>query len=366
MSRATYFSNLAAFYKRRPFVSLLAGCGGLGLGTAAYWAPLYYADYWKPPILNPSSFTPYTLIYKHRVSATSSIFTLRPVPPSDRAAAQLRQAWDKSATLWSVQAKQPQLQIGREYTPLPPSRVLEYRDASGGEGDNDADIHLLIRKEKKGEMTTYLHGLPMQATVHLRGPYQDVKIPPHVDEVLFLAGGTGISPALQVAHILSRREGTKMHILWANRRREECLGGMSDAFVEEKTTGLLSGLRNVLGMAEAKIDRAMPMEHEKGTMVRVVQEMQKSAPPHAVDVQYFIDEEDTFIGQRHIKKILKHTNAVAPDAQPGAKLILVSGPDGFVDYWAGKKRFQSGQETQGPLGGILGEMDLNGWKVWKV
>jgi homoaconitate hydratase len=261
-----------------------------------------------------------------------------------------------------VQAKQPHLQIGREYTPLPPSPSLARSDA----GEHDADIHLLIRKEKKGEMTTYLHGLPMEATVHLRGPYLDVNIPKHVDEVLLLAGGTGISPALQVAQIMSKREGARIHILWANRRREECLGGVSDVVVNIKTEGLLYTLKKWVGAAESRAEEMVPGHQEKGLMVRVVEDLKARAPHNSLDVQYFVDEEDTFIGQRHVNAILKQTREVSPDVKSGAKLILVSGPDGFLDYWAGKKRFQSGREVQGPLGGVLGELDLNGWKVWKI
>src|ERR1700710_1476328 len=125
-----YFAQLFSFYKQRPFTTVVTGCGGLALGTAGYWGPLYYAEYQqsKQQALNSSSFTPYTLIDKHRISATSSIFTLRP-PPSERAAAQLHDVWENGSTLWSVQAKQPHLQIGREYTPLPPSPSLARPDA---------------------------------------------------------------------------------------------------------------------------------------------------------------------------------------------------------------------------------------------
>ena len=40
--------------------------------------------------------------------------------------------------------------------------------------------------------------------------------------------------------------------------------------------------------------------------------------------------------------------------------------DGFIEYWAGRKLWVDGREVQGPLGGVLGKMDLKGWSVVKL
>jgi len=126
-------------------------------------------------------------------------------------------------------------------------------------------------------------------------------------------------------------------------------------------------------------------EAEKGLIVRILEEMSSKASPGAFAVEYFVDEDDTFIKHGDIRRILTRAQAkavVEADQQAklqqqlgkvevtqqtrGAKLILVSGPEGFVDYWAGRKRLEDGKEVQGPLGGALGEMDLKGWKAWKL
>jgi len=89
-------------------------------------------------------------------------------------------------------------------------------------------------------------------------------------------------------------------------------------------------------------------------------------PKGSFDVRYFVDEEDTFIGQKEVQRILGSQSA-GSEAKNGGKLIIISGPDGFVDYWAGKKRVaKDGMEIQGPLAGRLAQLDLNGWKVWKL
>jgi ferredoxin-NADP reductase len=407
----SYFPSLYASLRYRPIISIIACASALGTG---YYAPLYYDNYKRrsQPTLNSQTFTPFTLIAKHKVSASSSIFVLRP-PPNNDATQQLATVWDADS-LWSVQAKQPQLQIGREYTPIPPTDVLSGQSLTG---DGSADIHLLIRREKNGEMTTYLHGLqPPTATVHLRGPYQDVKLPQHVDEVLFIAGGTGISPALQVAHIMSRRPGAKVTILWANRRRDECVQApiSKDSVASSGRWWWGGSVKTVDTSSIQKKDQAhegAPHE-DKGLVVRIIEEMQARTPNGNLRVEYFIDEEDSFIKHTDVRKILSRSEADAsaaasiaskertnikpvpisgttsaaipsgsaiasaatresttslPQPKTGGKLILVSGPNGFVDYWAGRKRMSAdGKEIQGPLGGALGEMDLNGWKVWKL
>lgn len=257
-----------------------------------------------------------------------------------------------------MQAKQPQLQIGREYTPIPPSPVLEGEQVLK-EGGN-ADIHLLIRREKNGEMTTYLDALPLESRINLRGPFQDVKVPKEVDEILFLAGGTGISPALQVAHIMAKRPGAKVHILWANRRRDECVGAPIEV-IPSSPKGLTGYLSSTLGFSRAST--IQPSSQEKGLVVKVIEEMKSRSPEGQFEVQYFVDEDDSFIRSRELKRILASKPGTT---DTGAKLIMVSGPEGFVDYWAGSKRLEEGKEAQGPLGGRLAQIELNGWKVWKV
>jgi ferredoxin-NADP reductase len=355
-------ATLLSHLRRRPLLAALAGCG---TAATAYLAPDYIARRRAQPVLNTRTFTPYALVAKHRVSQTSSVFVLRPPGPAAGATPVLDGAW-AADTLWSVQAKQPQLQIGREYTPLPPAAraALGGGDGGGEYEDSAADLHLLIRKEMNGEMTTYLHGLPEQAEVELRGPFPDVRVPPGCDEILFIAGGTGISPALQAAHIMARR-GAKMHILWANRWREECVGGANERAAERQTSELRGWVARMWPASQVRDAAPQKAGAEKGIIVRVIDAMKAGVPEGALQVQYFVDEEDTFVRRSDVQRILA-ASAAADRSKPSTKLIMVSGPEGFIDYWAGRKRVDDTTERQGPLEGILGEMDLKGWNVWKL
>jgi len=56
----------------------------------------------------------------------------------------------------------------------------------------------------------------------------------------------------------------------------------------------------------------------------------------------------------------------------GADLVVVSGPDGFVTALAGSKKWEGGEERQGPVGGVLGRIRsrypslLREWLVLKL
>lgn len=307
--------------------------------------------------LNPHTFTPYTLVDKQPVSSTSAIFTLRnsngvPEPES------VKEVWKRS--LWSVQIKQPQLQIARAYTPLPPLKDGRRR----GE-DEPCDMRLLIRQEEGGEVSTYLHRLPEKSTIELRGPNIECELPHDIKEVIFLAGGTGIAPAMQVAQALGRRTGSAMHILWANRRREECIGGVSD-----ETEGLtavkdrMGWWKSFIGFNEPADPKPLEDDHNntKGILVKELDALKErsQAATRGLRVQYYVDDEKTFIQPTDITKRMSRSQ------EAGSKLIIVSGPDGFIEYWAGKKLWVNGREVQGPLGGQLGSMTLGEWKVLKL
>ena len=335
---------------------IIAICGGV----ASYGAYRWHSHPSETAHLNPTTFTPYTLVAKQPVSSTSSIFTLRPPggrssPPRAAAAAEAPQS---HSCIWSVQVKQPQLQIARSYTPLP-----SHSSGSGnGDGDGDGgDIRLLIRREARGEVSGYLHRLPLRATLEVRGPVEELRVPEAVADVLVLAGGTGIAPALQVADVLSRRSGARCTILWASRRREECVGGG-----RRVSQGLVSGWRSLFGLEENVVaEEEEVCCADKGVIVQELEALKKKAEGR-LQVKYFVDEEKTYIRPACIREHLKHSQSAQGVQEGGQKLILVSGPDGFIEHWAGKKVWVGGQEAQGPLGGVLRELDLKDWRVWKL
>ncbi|MCJ1483944.1 mitochondrial Homoaconitase [Schaereria dolodes] len=333
----------------------------------------YAASKNVPPstALSQCAFSPYVLRSKEPVSSTSSVFTLTPSAPADNHSSEI---WKRG--VWSVQIKQPQLQIARAYTPLPPSQL----NGEPFEETSEA-LRFLIRRDPKGEVSRYLHKLPERAEISLRGPNLELDLPERVDEVIFLAGGTGIAPALQVANVLfqerSNRPGDypKMHILWACRKREDCQGAVSDTLTPTKF--VLSRWK-FLFAANSETDLKATTPCSENLIVKEIL-AHKSHGHNHLRVDYFIDEEGTFIERNILKRSLfppsqDHPNQqISPPTPPleqadprKQRLIIVSGPEGFVEHFAGPKLWRNGKEEQGDLGGLLGELDLEGWNIWKL
>ena len=320
-------------------------------------------------VLNGNFFTPFLLESKDQVSPTSSIFNLLSVPPGQNTS-NIADAWRLG--VWSVQVMQPELQIARSYTPLPPN-----------EQSPAEQIRLVVRKEPQGEVSGFLHRLAPGTMVHLRGPHPEYLIPDEIEEVIFLAGGTGIAPALQVAHCLytvrktSTNNMPKMHILWANRRREDSFAGSKPAPMEKLRASIMAKVRAGFDFDRAEETPSKPKQitgeentkelSEKSLLIEEVESL-RTKHSDKINVDYFVDEENTFITEDIIQKYLL-TEHPTLDHQGGPvrkKLLIISGPDGFVSAFAGPKGMQKGKETQGPIGGILERIDRGAWEVWKL
>lgn len=387
---------------------LIIGFGGVAAGVAYQRFKSRNDDLDDAKFLNPQTFASYRLIEKQAVSSTSSIFTLRSANAFARNDdtshdQELRDVWRKC--IWSVQAKQPQLQIARSYTPLPPIEDLPTLAGDAASGDSQSaaphrspgDFRFLIRAEKNGEVSNYLHSLPHAAEVGLRGPFVELPLPSDLQDVIFIAGGTGIAPALQVAHILSRRPGARMHIFWGVRHKDECLGGQSDKSERLPTTA--SQRRTLsdwdpwskisrytafgLGQSEpAKLSKPLTAPADAEEKNLIVQELEAlkakfrtthkdgSTQSGLLTVEYFVDDENRFVKPRDVSKRMREISEQEEErgAASGTKLILISGPDGFIDLWAGKKSWVGGKEVQGPLGGYFANFGLKStnWKIWKL
>lgn len=343
------------------------GCTGL-------WA---YSSYGRKNregagTLNPASFTPFTLTNREAISESNVLLTLRG-PLSSRTStergggpnAAIQELWKQG--VWSVEIKQPQLMIARRYTPLPllsgkaddPPQISHESNQDSG-----SDITLLVRRAPQGEVSRYLHSLPLGAAAEVRGGYMEFRLPDDTDEVVFLAGGTGIAPALQIAHVLRQRGvQARMKLLWANRHSEECSGAI-DTRSNDRSWRDWFGLQ---GLPSENVP-----EQDPGTTNPIVRQLQtlsssthreypKASSGLTLSVKYFVDEQNSFIRLGDIKRAL-----TAESSPGGQKVIIISGPEGFIDYLAGPKRLVNGIETQGALGGLLSRTDTRGWEVWKL
>ena len=297
--------------------------------------------------------------------------------------------WQKG--VWAVEFKDPRLMVARCYTPLPPvvasssgvdttsrtesdevavipstkdniSTLPPAAKAENSIGDENmdsrnGDLRFLIRGGRRGEVSNYIANLQVGEWIELRGPRQQVdlieKNDAEVDgqtggEVLFLAGGTGIAPALQVAYAVLEgqnpskgqkevndagegevQERPKVTILWAVRRREECNHG---SVVEQLKT----------------------LERKHGPALRV---------------EYFVDEEKSFIDQKKLNAILSDgtRNVDVHGSSRGKGMVFVSGPEGFTRWLVGQTSVagEGKMRSSEDVGGLVGMVTRRGTE-WRV
>ncbi|KAL9053002.1 MAG: hypothetical protein Q9162_005058 [Coniocarpon cinnabarinum] len=323
----------------RSFISYTTAAiiAALSSGFLTYRLFFYTPGYGGDQQLNAKDFVARTLTSKIPISLTSAIFNLNGAHGDAN-----DELWTRG--VWSLEFKQPQLQIARAYTPLPPVKLLE--ESEGAWSNRTKGFRFLIRREPQGEVSNYLHGLKEGSRLELRGPHMEFAIPPNVSDVIFLAGGTGIAPALQVAYALSRRaalaqmpseQPVRMSILWASRTKEDVGGGVYD-----QPSNLNTRLSAIPGQLEA------------------IQFDKRSGDRFRLGAQIFVDEEQRFIQASDI------ASAMAQRPGEGRKLILISGPEGFVSHYAGPHGNENGIQSQGPIGGVLGGLDRRNWNIWKL
>ena len=90
--------------------------------------------------------------------------------------------------------------------------------------------------------------------------------------------------------------------------------------------------------------------------------------PGQVTIDYFVDAENSFINKAAINQTLSELHKRSSGSAKNTE-IIISGPDGFVNYLAGPKEWRNGKEEQGPLKGILAQAlqsSPHRPKVWKV
>lgn len=346
----TYSTAASLTPKRRVWVRLTA----VTLTAAAIGAYFRSRQDTLDANLNPLTFARYKLVSREQVSSTNSIFTLEPAASAENHET-YEIAWQTG--VWSVMFKQPQLQIGRDYTPLPP--------VDDANEDAKESLRFLIRRDPHGEVSRYLHSLQRGASVEMRGPQIECEIDPEVKDILFIAGGTGIAPALQAAYIISRRavEGRrpKIHILWANRKREDCAGGVSDTpNISRPRSTWWWPVQNEIPKPTSALETS-PAQVSQSAIVRELQDL-KVRYPGQISVDYFVDEEHTFISTKEIKAYIDSIQP-SPDTK---KMIIISGPEGFINYMAGPKVWAHGYELQGPVKGLIQQIGVQDWEIWKL
>jgi len=92
--------------------------------------------------------------------------------------------------------------------------------------DQLGHFDLMVKRYPKGVVSQYLSGLSPGDTIHVRGPVNTLKYEPNMRKKIgMVAGGTGITPMLQVIHeiVKNPEDKTEITLVFANIAAEDIL-----------------------------------------------------------------------------------------------------------------------------------------------
>lgn len=227
----------------------------LGLLSAALTAPVAlisspittYLEERSKVELSNEHFVKYKISWRHFVDKDHYLLEIEPLKK------QKRNLWKEHGyrKLWSIQVKQPQIHVGRHYTPLPLEHVESEKDGIKlkvlEDGDISGKMMFYIKKYDNGEVARWMSTLPIGDEIEIRGPYIDYQFPEApADEICldrrflneegkqesaehlkykpfdvnFFTGGTGIVTPLQLMLTENPFKG-KIQIIYACKNYQE-------------------------------------------------------------------------------------------------------------------------------------------------
>jgi len=308
--------GFSGLLKTAIFVGITAGAGYGGYTMGFYdqegkfkkptlWTTVT-AEESAPTALNPEDFVPFKLVQKFNVTHDTKLF--RFALPSPEHKLGLHPA---SCILTRAQGPDGK-PIVRPYTPVSKENVQGHFD-------------LIIKVYPDGPMSTHIDRLKPGDSLEVKGPISKFQYTPNMKkEIGMLAGGTGITPMLQLLYTILENpaDKTRIHLVFCNKT-------VQDILVKES-----------LDMLVGKY-------------------------PNRFRVYYMVDkapERTTGYWGGGVGFITKEAIKANMPAPSDNNLILVCGPTGFYKTVSGDK---TPEREQGPLTGLLQELGYKESQVFK-
>lgn len=302
--------------------------------------------------LSPDHFTPYRISYKRNVDRAHFLLELTPVTE------QRVNLWSKMGCekLWSVQIKQPDVMVVRNYTPLPFQMDQETQKLEVFEDGHFAGgkLFFYIKQYEQGEVARWLHSLPENHVVELRGPYIDYEFPHYEGEICrdrsFLKSGHKSIRAQETFKykqfdIAMFTAGTGIVTALQLLCTENPFRGTMNLFHSCKSFDELGPLKPILDALEKnnRVCMHLTQSSEQPSTEKRLQEILKYVPrPSAYPGLVLQDG-------------VQNNNL-------GPVLSLVCGPEGYISAISGPKY----DPAQGPIGGLLEKRQWDSDNVYKL
>ncbi|GAA6013289.1 hypothetical protein JCM11491_006343 [Sporobolomyces phaffii] len=310
--------------RQRSSLPLAAAAAGLVLvgGGTGYW----FLSHDGGAVLAPDRWTPVTVTAVERLTHDTSLLRLD-VPKSVLPAA-LVQAGDDVRPILSLYVKEPTLQIQRAYTPL---------SAKSFNRDGSATLELVVKRYPDGEVSRYLHRLGPGDQVEIRAPIVTWYYrPSDWDQVVFIAGGTGVTPAVQCINDspASSSASPTVSLVYASARP-------ADAF-----------LRPDLDALRARGHVSDVLYH--------VDRLDTDTDHDASQQRWQTLGDDTRVGRIDRASLERFVGRKDPSKR---RVVVVCGPEGMINAVAGPR---GRNFSQGKVGGILRELGYSEHEVVKL
>lgn len=332
--------------QNRTTLKWVLSCSALASGSAGYY--YYYENYFGVE-LSPDHFTKYKISYKKDIDSDHYLMELAPLKP------QKKNLWSElgSSKLWSVEIKQPQIMVVRNYTPLPLKRTGEdelqvLKDCDNAQGK----LFFYMKQYKNGEVARWLNRLPEGHVLEVRGPFVEYEFPELKDEIRrdrsFLWEGKNIQKTdafrYQPFDISMYTAGTGVVTALQLLLTESPFRGKIELFHACKSVKELGPLEPLLYTLKenGRVDLKL-FESSKGTGIK----------NHLSEVLDMIPKPFPYFGEVQFKSIEKDFKPV---------LSLVCGPQEYITTIAGVKY----DLAQGPVGGLLAKKGWTSENVYKL
>lgn len=412
-----------AFKKHIPF---LAGVAGILWAVYAFRHFMSEEKSVEQKVLAPDHFTPFKITHKEYVTPDVALIELSPKYDTHRDIIKSNGGFWNGKKLWSIEVKQPEIQVVRRYTPLPMYFMQHLDEATNqrksllrllGSDKDEGRMVLMIKRYDQGEVSRYLHSLPVGSDVEIRGPYTEYKFPyspidvtdprqpmldvpsrmepenpgpsdlPAPENIAFFAGGTGIASALQCL-LSSNPPRGQVDVYYSVRNRDEIPVPRFMLFLEKTGRARFHYyVDNEKKFISAKdIPKPKPMnyvpskldsEHKdqlerEAKVQKLMQELRKeketlgefaAAPVQAPEPSNVVKTEPVEIAKTEspVNARLKYHSLLEQIADSSTSttaaepsIAVVCGPMGYLCYVAGSPGLNNDQ----PISGLLGKA---GW-----